>query len=491
MSVKLIYKDLALGADEDAAVTTTEAESFSNVAALPFGIEPGAVATGEPNGWGLSHDYKVKDKQPFAFWSIERSGADCTFSNPPAITLEFDEQYTATGLTIRFAPDAMDYCTEIGVTWYQDGRAKVSGTYYPDTPTFVVPETVAAFDKVVISFNKTSLPNKRAKVERIIMGVIREFESDELTGVSFVHEIDLISDTVPVNVMDAAFHSKDNVDFVFQRKQPVEGYNNGELVGVYYIEQGTRTGARNYEIACQDAIGVLDMDEYNGGIWITDTALTTILAEVFGDTFKFEVAPEYAASTLRGFIEPGTKREALQQIAFALGACVDTSGTSAIKIFPSPSGTGAEIPAAKTYTGGEVEVADKVTEVTVTAYIIFDERPSDGQEYVELNGVQYRYYTETKHAYNPNVVSTDLQNKVKFDKSYLVNLSNAQRIADNILDYYMRRETYSFKHVMDGQKPGDRAVAALPWGGEANGNITRMSISVTGITVSDTEMVLD
>ena len=161
-----------------------------------------------------------------------------------------------------------------------------------------------------------------------------------------------------------------------------------------------------------------------------------------------------------------------------------------VRLYPPKFGEGETIPAAKTYVGGAVEVADKVTEVTVTAYVISDERPSENDEYIEFNGVQYRYYTDTKHAYNPDVVSTDLPNKVKFTGSYLVNLSNAQRLADNIMAYYMRREKYAFMHVLEGQKPGERATATLPWGGEANGNITKMSISVTGIAVSDTEMLL-
>lgn len=491
MAVKLIYKDVALGADEDAEVTTTAAEDFSDTDKIPFGVEAPAIATAELNGWGLSHDYQVLNKQPFAFWSKERSGADCSFGSPPTITLTFTGQYTSTGLTVHFATASMDYCTEIAVTWYQGETIKESGTYYPDTPLYVIPNTVEAFDKIVFSFAKTNLPGKRLKVEKITIGVIREFDGDELTGAAFVHEISPISDSVPVNVLDATVHSKDNVDFVFQRKQPVEGYNGADLIGVYYIEAGKRTGARDYEIACCDMVGVLDIDDYGGGIWIEDTPLSTILSEVFGGAVAFDIAPAYASSTLRGYIEPGTKRSALQQIAFALGAVVDTSGSDAIRLYPPPSGIGETIPAAKTYTGGAVDVADKVTEVTVTAYVIFDERPSEGQEYIEFNGVQYRYYTDTKHAYNPDVVSTDLPNKVKFDKAYLVNLSNAQTLADNIMAHYMRREKYSFKHVLSGQEPGARAVATLPWGGEANGNITKMSISVTGITVSNTEMLLD
>ena len=235
-----------------------------------------------------------------------------------------------------------------------------------------------------------------------------------------------------------------------------------------------------------------DIEEYGGGIWISDTPLVDILAAVFGNVSRyFDIAPEYADSTLRGLIEPGTKRQALQQIAFALGAVVDTTASAKVRLYPFPTGDGATIPAAKTYTGGQVEMADKVTEVTVTAYVIFDERPGNDDESIEFNGVKYRYYTDTKHAYNPDVVATDLQNKIKFTGSYLVNLSNAQTLADNIMAYYMRREKYGFKHVMDDQEPGARASVSLPWGGSASGNITKMSISVTGITVSDTEMLLD
>lgn len=492
MAVKLIYKDIALGADEDAAVDTSSVESFSDVSKIPFGTDAVAIATCEPNGWGLVRDYTVLDNQPIAFWSVDKSGADCSFNSPPTITLSFSEQYTTTGLTVRFSPSSMDYATRFSVVWYQGNTVKHSGTYYPDTPNFVITKTVEAFDKLVFTFEKTNLPGKRLKIEQLIMGVIREFDGDELTGANFIHEVSLISDTVPVNVLDATFHSKDDVDFVFQRKQPVEGYNGEELIGVYYIESGRQTGARNYSFSCQDAIGLLDLVTQDGGLWLEDTPLTTILSTVFGDTVTFDIDPAFSNATLRGYIEPGTTmRSALQQICFALGAVVDTSGTSKVKIFPLPSGEGAEIDPKQTYIGGEIETADTVTEVTVTAYQISDERPGEDDSYFEYNGTEYKYYTVTKHAYNPNAVFGVPENKIKFPLMYLCNLSNAQTLADNIMAYYMRRKTYKASHIVSGQNVGDRTTMHLPWGGTSGGNITKMSISVTGITVSETEMLLD
>ena len=491
MALKLIYKDVALGADADAKPSTTTPENFSNIALLPFGADTPAVATLEVNGWGLGGDYELRDQQRVAFWSANRSGEDCAFATPPSLVFAFSEQHTATGLTVTFSPESMDFCTDVEVTWYQDGDVKASGRYYPSEPVFILEQTVEAFDKVMIVLHKTNLPGRRAKVGNVGFGVSRTFSGRELTSASIIQEVDLISDKIPTNVLDATLRGEGRGDYVFQRKQPVEAYDDDKLLGVFYVEKGNRTGWSNYTLTCTDAIGVLDLDEYAGGLWIEDTALDAILSEVFGNTFEFDVDPAFASAKLRGFIEPGTKRDALRSIAFSIGAVVDTAGTRKIKIFPMPKGAGKEIPAAEIYEGGAVAIGDKVTEVTVTAYVIFDERPGENDEYVELDGVQYRYYTETKHAYNPNAVATDPPNKVKFMGNYLVNPGNAQTLADNIMAYYMRRETYRFKHILNGHTTGDRATATLPWGGTVDGNFTKVTISATGLVVGDVEMLLD
>lgn len=491
MALKLIYKDVALGADVDATPNTTTPENFSNIALLPFGAEASAVATLEGNGWGLGGDYELRDGKNFAFWSLEISDRECVFATPPTLTFAFDEQHTSTGLTIRFAPESMDYCTDVEVWWYQDGAVKYYGRYYPTAPEFILEQTVEAYDAVKIALHKTNLPGKRAKVEKVTFGVYRTFDGRELTGASIIQEVSLISDTIPANVLDATLRGAARGDYVFQRKQPVEAYNDDDLLGVFYVEKGNRTGWSNYTLTCTDAVGVLDLDEYEGGLWIEDTALDSILQEVFGGAFEFDIDPVFASAKLRGFIEPGTKRDALRAIAFALGAVVDTSGTRKIKLFPMPTGAGAEIPAAETYDGGSVDIGDKVTEVTVTAYVIFDERPGENDEYVEFNGENYRYYTETKHAYNPDTVATDPPNKIKFTGNYLVNLGNAQALADNIMSYYMRRETYRFKHILGDHTTGCRATATLPWGGTVAGNFKKITISATGLVVGDVEMVLD
>ena len=492
MSIQVRYKDVALGADKDATVTTTEKMAFSDVSQIPFGVNPPALATCELNGWGLSHSYKARDNHAIAFWSNTQSGDDCTFSSVPTITLVFTEQYTATGLTIQFAPNSVDFCRKIRVYWYQNGTIKEQGEYYPESAIFVVNNTVEAFDKIVFEFIETNLPRKRCKIEGIIIGVIRDFDTRELKAVKAIHEVDLISNTVPINVLDANIHSRDEVDYIFQKKQPVEAYDNGDLIGVYFIEKGERTGRLDISISCKDTIGLLDLVTYAGGLWLTDTPLTTILNDVFAGAYEFDIDPAYKDSTLRGFIEPNKKqREALQHIAFALGAVVDTTASRKIRIFPQPSGTAAQIPEKETYTGGKVATSDTVTGVTVTAFDIVDERPADNDESIEFDGVEYKYTMQEFTVSNPNTVKSDPENVKKFDKCYLVNSSNAQALAYSIMSYYQKRDKYTFKHILSGQQVAGKYAAALPWGGVANGHISKMTVTTSNITVSDTEMLLD
>lgn len=493
MSTRLIYKDLAIGADKGATVSTTGAESFTAPDTLINDAETlPAVATLEPNGWGLTHDYEVLNGQPLAFWSTEISDANGTFSSDLYIKIKLDALYSATGITIKFAPESMDFCYKASIFWLSGDEVLSWRMYTTTSPIFVANRLVEGFDAVEIYLNNTNLPNRRCKIESIMLGVVREFDATELKKLSAIHEVDLISQTVPANVLDADIHPSDDIKYIFQRKQPVEAYDGDALIGVYYIEQGKRTGLHDYSITCSDTIGLLNYITQDGGIWITDTPLTDILTAIFGDTVSFDIDPAYSASTLRGYIPAGTMREALQQIAFALGAVVDTSGSKQVKLFPQPTGTAEAIPAQKTYTGGSVDTADVVTEVTVTAYVFFDERPEDGDYSIEHNGVKYRYYTETKHAYNDAITAGVPEKKVKFDKMYLCHLDNAQARADDIMSYYKRRGSYTVKHVLDGQVPAGRYTARLPWDeGDANGNITKMTITMSGLTASNTELLLD
>lgn len=492
MALKLIYKDLPLGAKEDAAVDALAPEAFSNVSQLPFGVNTGAVATLEHNGWGLSQDYKARGEQPFAFWSTEKSDAECEFLTAPVITVDFDNLYAATGLTFRFSPDANEFCTEISVVWYLNGVGVASGTFYPNSPVFVAEKTVDAFDRVSVQLKKTNLPNRRAKLEYLGIGVEREIGGDELTGASFIHEISLVSDALPMNVMDANLNLKSSTELLFQKKQPIEAYDGENLIGVYYIEGGTRTGERVYSVSANDAIGVLEHAPFAGAMWLGGITAKEAIEFVLGDDFTLDITEDAAVLPVRGHIPKTTKREALRQIAFATGIVIDTAGTSQIRAFLPPSVGGSVIPAEETYQGGSVSISDAVTKVRLSyTYIWEAEDPAEeGEGTIWFKGKEYaiaQYYVDAE---NKNRTVGMAENRIEYDGGYLLNGTTAPARADALLAYHLRRKTYNASHILHDQKPGDFATIAMPWGDSQRGHIVKMTVTISGINASNTDFIL-
>lgn len=493
MALKLIYKDLPLGAADDAAVTTSGKEAFANVANLPHGVNTGAVATLEHNGWGLSQDYKAMGEQPFAFWSTEKSNDEGIFPTPPTITVDLDNLYSATGLTFRFSPLANEYCTEISVVWYRGDTVVASGTFYPYSPVFVADKTVEAFDRVSVQLKKTNLPNRRAKLEYFGIGVVREIGGDELTGASFIHEINLVSDALPMNVMDANMHLKSTAELMFQKKQPIEAFDGDTLVGVYYIESGTRTGERVYSVSAHDAIGVLEHAPFAGAMWIPSVTAKEAIEFVLGTDFVLDISDDDAKIPVYGHIPKTTKREALRQIAFATGLVIDTAGTSKIKAFLPSSVGGAEIPAQETYQGGSVSISDAVTSVLLSYKIIWEtEDPEEqGEETLYFKGKTYAVDNAQVVAENTLKTAGMADNRIEYDGGYLFTGDTAPSRAEALLAYHLRRKTYNASHILHDQKPGDHAIVALPWGDAQSGHIVKMTVTISGINASNTDFLLD
>lgn len=491
MAIKMIYRDLAIGADTDAEVTTTQGEAFSSPSLLPFGADTGAVATCELNAWGLTPTYKARGTQPFAFWSTTLSNDTGVFNTPPQIQIEFDNQYTSSGLTLRFSPDANEYSDEIVVIWTLDSAERDRVTVYPDTGNYALENTVEGFNGITIIFNKTNLPNRRLKIEYIGIGIVRILDGTELTSASFINEVDLVSAGLPANVADVSFHLKNRASLIFQKKQPVEAYDNDNLIGVYYIDTGERISSQNYSMSMQDAIGVLDGAKYQGCIHLEPVLVDELVNDVIGGLFEYELDSLYSNMTLTGYIPRKiSRREALQKIAFAIGACVDTMG-AIIKIFPPETGESAEIPATETYQGGKVTTSDAITSVTVTGYRIKEGEAGDYSEPIEFDGVSYKATPSTVTVRNPNISSDTLPNDIEYSGNYLITWNNMQARCEALMEYHMRRNIYSTKHIISGQKMADRAKVTLPWNETENANIRKMTITMSGIAASDSEFLLD
>lgn len=490
MSVSVVYKDIAVGAEDDCAPSTSEYQPFSDTEQLPHGTKPGSIVTLESNGWALDGKRRFLTDQRPAFWSVQQSGEDGTFETPPSIRLELGNLYSSVGITFEFDTSTGDYCSSVTIKWYRSGKLLAEKEFHPDRPNYFCYRKVEFYNRVDIQFNATHVPGRYAKINHIIFGCVRHFFRDELRSVKIIERINLISTDVSVNTMDVKIDSRSEIEFMFQNFQPMYAYDDDVLIGVFYIDGSTRYGPMLYDVSCQDAIGVLDLETVPSAMY-TDKNAMELAKEILNKKFRLEYDPELANETVTGYIPDGTKRNALHHIAFALRAVVDTSGTEAVRFFRPSFGAAEEIPPGRAYVNGSVDFGAAVTSVQVTAHSYSTEEPGQDERKnsVEADGVTY-YDTETVYTINnPDVTPSTIPNVVEIKNATLVNPSNVAAIAQSAYDYYMRRSKHNVKIIMDGERPGDFLATPTLWASRVSGNITSMRITLSGIAAADCEII--
>lgn len=479
---QVIYKDIAPGA---AGAATPSATGYMNISQLPDLITGGIshkTLTLEPGRWVLGAGYELMNKNLPAFWSSGLSGEDCVFSDAPVITVDFSQQFSSVGLTITFDQATGEYCRKINVKWYQQGTLKADVDFYPTGTHYFCEQIVESYDRIELTLLETSLPRRRARVQQLIFGIIRTFGMTELRSARIVNQAKTLTTELPISTATWNLDVRDNVDFMFQLKQPVEFHNGDNLIGVYYINKHSRSAKGLYSITCQDAIGVLADNQFSGGVYTDYSAQQLVLDVVGGD---FDVVFDGVVDTaLTGAILPGTKREALQQVLFAWGVCASTDGGDVIRVF-NPGTKAVEIGTDRTYTGNSTEVYSIVTAVQVTAHTY----TQDANGSVEIGGVKYKDTTAVYTVVNPNVTANDKQNVVTIDNATLISPAIAQAAAQRVYDYYTLRANNKAKIVWKGERLGDLLTTPNAWGGTATGNVEKMEITLSNTIAANCETV--
>lgn len=476
----ILYKDVAPGAAEDALVSAVGASAFSMPDTLTEDKTLPAIITGELGLWGLTGNFVPMDEQNITFWSAEMSGEDCVLTQAPKISVAFDQQYSSTGVTLVFDPATEDYCSHVGVAWYQGDTLLYEGEFFPDSPNYFCAQVVEAYDRIDITLYKTLLPHRYAKLLQIIFGIYRPFDMTEIRSAGITHEMDGISEELPIATLSWVLDSKTDADFLFQLKQPVEVRNDNQLLGVYYIDSSERVSRSVYNIECYDAFGVLDESTFAGGFY-SDYSAAQLLQDIVGDEFALDIQAE--DTMLSGVLMPGTKREVMQQVLFAWMVCASTDGTSKIRVF-EPDSEAEEIGHDKTFTGVTVSTEAIITSVHVTAHTYTEDENGN----VEVGGVKYADITEEFVVKNPNVTANDKKKVVEVKEATLVSPAIGQQIAKRVYDYHMRRNTNSSSFVWSGQRLGALLRQPTPWGTTTEGHLLKMSVKLSNTVVVSGEV---
>lgn len=479
MAGNIVYKDIAPGAASDSSYAATGASSYSDLDLSNPGSGD-ALLTLEPNRWVLNGKYRARGtSETVHLWSTAMSDANGDFSTPPTLTVTFGNNYSSLGVTLIFDPATGEHATDVNVKWYQGSTLKADEDFTPDSAEYFCEQTVTAFNKIVITFNKTSLPKRRLRLDQILIGLVRYFNADEIVSASAINEMDLLSAELPASQMDWTLNSKRGVDYMFQLKQPLELRDDNNVIGVYYISGSRRISTTMYQVTAQDAIGVLGEQTFAGGAYLSGISAKTLFTTIIDGAFDIDFGTVTDA-TLKGLLVRQSKREAIQQVLFAWGACCRTDGDGTIRVFVPPT-TPEVITRGETYVGVSVETGPIVTQVNVAGHTYATNTNGN----IEINGTRYRDTQTIYTVTNPNVTANDIQNVIDVTNATLVSTSNGQAVAQRVYDYYLRRNKHTSKILYSGQALGDCLTQPTPWETTQDGNVVSIGITLSGIVAAD------
>lgn len=201
--VEITYDITEPGLQESATVTSTTAVGYAQPVSITDTTNKSysLYATLEQNIWGLDGTFDIlPDAAPYGDNGFV--SRDFVSSNDwAAVRLSFSSIRTQPipGITITWSTKYGEYASRFSVTAYNGNTEIYSEEYENSSVTTVCTFTLVDYTSIRIEVLEWCLPNHRARIERVFMGVTTTYTKSELLSYSHSQSGDLLSAELPKN----------------------------------------------------------------------------------------------------------------------------------------------------------------------------------------------------------------------------------------------------------------------------------------------------
>lgn len=514
--LKIVYDDIALGAKEDSSISSSDKKDFVVLENLKEVVEYPNYAMCLPRYSKLDGHYiNTPDPDTFEHMGyVSRSVSDSSgrFANPPTLDFRFTKNFSSVGISLEFNNYSEDYCSKVNIKWYSDNTLLKEQDYDPDSYKYFCYGVVDFYNRVVITFLETNKPFRNVFLTEITWGLIRIFKDDEIESIDCLAEIDGTSKEISVNTMEYSVRDKMGYDFEFQKKQKQTLYFDEAILGIFYLKDGKQLSRTVYSMETHDAIGVLDGTEFMGGVYNQVKAKELLGLIMQGEGIPYFIDTALENKLISGYLPICSKRTALQQLAFAIGAIVDTSYDRNLYLYPMRTTDIMQIRQEELFTKLSFSHSDVITGVklTVHEYIKSNEAMElfkgylvgntkiefsepmhsltiqggviieQGDNYARINGTGVQVVLSgNKYIHNTFSISKDNErithnkNVAEIKEATLVTKENMQEVLNRCYDDCMKNESISCRLVVDNHELGD-LVELDTFKGKRQGIITKL-----------------
>lgn len=496
---------------------------------------------------------EVPEQYFWGLWSATQSDKSGVFADPPVLDITFTQDHSGSGLTLHFYSPTEDWASRVKIQWFgQDGGLIATALFYPNAVDYYCAKKVENYRRIRIHFLETNRPGRYLKLAGIDYGVYLHFSGHEIVEAHVLEECDPISSEISINTLNVSLYNKEgrfsilNPEGYFDVLQHKQKFTIWEDVkqdarstssvsycmGTFYLSDWSNSGDTLADFSAVDAIGLLDGAPFDGGIYDTTVAE---LAEAILTGYSYTLDESLAAERVQGYIAAGTRREALQQLAFAIGAVVDCSRGELIRIAPAPSKASGMITYdRKLQDGSKVTLNPLITAVAVTAHrylpgesteelyrdtldpgtyrVTFNapavvgsltvtgaELTESGVNLCTLTVAEAGEVCVTGHKYADSTVvlkrtAANLppnvqDNELTVTGATLVDPSRAEAVAVRVLEHYAQRYEQNFSMVAGDEKLADRLIIQSFGGEMVRGMLTKLEFDLTGGFLADAKVI--
>ncbi len=375
----------------DSTFTVSNIQSFSNINSIKNKSEIVKLATCENDYFLLDGSYQMYDdvtnlKNKIGYMSMQYNST---------IQSSFASNHSSVGITFYFYETIPD---KITLNFTNSGSFVAKGTFYPTLLDCEINQKDGYTEYVYFAsimaenYNKMVAElisaNRFIRINHIEYGVKLIYGDEyqrKVKSATLTEEVNITSSEIPVN--ECKLELVDN-EKLFEITNPKSYYkylqkrqvfkvfekidDEERFMANHYLKEWTQTKSMLASFTLQDVLGLMSDTTFYGGMYTNITAkdLFDIVMNDFGFT-NYTIDEEIQNIVLTGYIGIKSHREALQQIAFACGACIDTSRSYGINIYKQVFDTSKIISKDRKLisTSHEIKQKDLVTGVSITTHL--------------------------------------------------------------------------------------------------------------------------
>lgn len=188
---------------------------------------------------------------------------------------------------------------------------------------------IAADDvtSIAVAMTDINAPYVHHKLTSIYSGTMTAYSEDNIISCDIIEQMDVLSESMPTNTCDIVMIEPGGIRYNPSVRQRLEVYRDGDLRGVFFIDNVKKTGKSRYAISSHGITGELERYTFYGDVYKNKDA-ELLIAEIFdaaGIHYIMDGVP--FVKEISGHLPISDCRTALRTVLFACGMTLDASRT--------------------------------------------------------------------------------------------------------------------------------------------------------------------